>query len=342
MGTVLFAHNQIHHKKYPGQIYLYGEEHSVEKILQKEIELWQSHYENGIRDLFLELPYYTAEYLNIYLKEKDDKILKEIFDDWKGTAFYSKEMFNFFVEIKNLCPQTIFHGFDVGHQYKTTGKRFIIYLENSGQKDSDKYLQTKKILEQGIIYYGKSGTEKAAYRENKMAENFLYELSTLTDTSCRSKRNVGIIAICGSAHIKNKTACVHTPCMEAQLKLVYGNNLHSEDMRTLIEETGNIPTEKIQIGEKTYTAFYYGKQNLIGFKDYLYREFWQLENAYSDFKNKPKTGDVLPHDNYPMEVKPKQVFVIDYVKTDKTRQRLYYISDGTLWNGRPSTENIQP
>ena len=46
-----------------GQIYLFGEEHGVEKILNKEVEIWNDYYHNqNMRHLFVELPYYTAEY----------------------------------------------------------------------------------------------------------------------------------------------------------------------------------------------------------------------------------------------------------------------------------------
>ncbi|MEY8395694.1 hypothetical protein AALB64_12880 [Lachnospiraceae bacterium 45-P1] len=49
-----------------GGIFLYGEKHSVNDILEKEFELWSSYYQNeGMRNLFVELPYYTAEYMNL-------------------------------------------------------------------------------------------------------------------------------------------------------------------------------------------------------------------------------------------------------------------------------------
>ncbi len=58
-----------------GEIFLYGEEHSVENILEKECELWSSYYQNdGVRDLFVELPYYTAAYMNLWIKSDGDDI----------------------------------------------------------------------------------------------------------------------------------------------------------------------------------------------------------------------------------------------------------------------------
>ena len=37
-----------------GQIYLYGEQHAVEKILNREVEIWNDHYHNhNMRHLFV-------------------------------------------------------------------------------------------------------------------------------------------------------------------------------------------------------------------------------------------------------------------------------------------------
>lgn len=70
---------------YPKQqtrIYLYGEEHGKAKTYQKEFELWRGHCENeGLRHLFLELPYFTAQYLNIWMRSKNDAILDELYHD---------------------------------------------------------------------------------------------------------------------------------------------------------------------------------------------------------------------------------------------------------------------
>ena len=38
--------------------------------------MWSSRYQNdGVRDLFVELPYYTAEYMNLWMKSDNDDIL---------------------------------------------------------------------------------------------------------------------------------------------------------------------------------------------------------------------------------------------------------------------------
>ena len=61
-----------------GQIYLYGEEHASKAILEEEFELWNTYYhDNGMRDLFVELPYYSAEFLNLWMKSDNDDILEQ-------------------------------------------------------------------------------------------------------------------------------------------------------------------------------------------------------------------------------------------------------------------------
>jgi hypothetical protein len=79
---------------------------------------------------------------------------------------------------------------------------------------------------------------------------------------------------------------------------------------------------------------------LTGFKDYVYREVWRLEDSYNDFKDNAKTGDVLPYDDYSMLIEKGQVFVVEYKKTDGSLKRMYYRSDGGVWNNRPTTEEF--
>lgn len=81
---------------YAGQMYLYGEEHGAQKIIEEEFSLWKEYYDAGMRHLFVELPCYTAEFLNIWMKETDDNILISVYEDWKGTASYNQFTFDFF------------------------------------------------------------------------------------------------------------------------------------------------------------------------------------------------------------------------------------------------------
>lgn len=316
-----------------GQIYLYGEVHGVDKILDKEFELWYEYYHNqDMRHLFVELSYYTAEFLNIWMQSDNNDILDEIYSDWAGTACYNSNVKEFYEKIKSQCPETIFHGTDVGHQYNTTGKRFLKYLQSNNKEDSEQYLLTKDAIEQGKYFYRE---HDGVYRENMMVENFIREFDKLSDES--------IMGIYGAAHtgleaMDNATNSI--PCMANQLKERYDDTICSEDLSSLAKEIEPYRVDIIQVDGKDYEALYFGKQDLAGFKDYAYREFWRLENAYDDFVDRVKTKDVLPYNNYPMLIEAGQVFVIDYTKTDGSVIRKYYRSDGHVWNNMPSTEEF--
>lgn len=317
-----------------GEIFLYGEEHSVENILNKEFELWSSYYHNdGVRDLFVELPYYTAEYINIWMKSDSDETLDMLYQDWTGTAMYSQEVINFYKQIKTECPETVFHGTDVGHQYDTTGKRFLEYLESIGQQQSESYRLSQENIVQGQYYYQHSDN---AYRENTMTENFIREFDRLNGAT--------VMGIYGSAHTNIDAmayAINSVPCMANQLHKKYGDALHTEDLTPLALNNEAYRTDTIKIGEKEYTALYFGKVDLSAiFPDYQCREFWRLENAYDDFKSNSTTGNVLPYNNYPMEVETGQVFVIEYIKADGSVVREYHRSDGNTWQGSLATEEF--
>lgn len=137
-----------------GQIYLYGEAHGVENILDQEFELWNEYYQNqGMRHLFIEFPYYTAEFLNLWMQSDSNEILDEIFSDLKGTAANTTANKEFYEKIKSQCPETIFHGTDVGHQYDTTGRRFLKYMQSNKLVDSEQYVLTQEAIDQGRYYY---------------------------------------------------------------------------------------------------------------------------------------------------------------------------------------------
>lgn len=91
-----------------GQIFLYGEEHASKEILEKEFELWNTYYsDNGMRNLFVELPYYSAEFLNLWMQSDSDDILDQLYQDWDGTAMQSQDTIDFYKQIKRECPETI-------------------------------------------------------------------------------------------------------------------------------------------------------------------------------------------------------------------------------------------
>ena len=321
-------------KQSTGHIYLYGEVHGVDKIYEKEFELWNEYYQNqDMRHLFIEFPYYTAEYLNLWMQSDNNDILDELFIDFAGTASDTPTFKEFYEKIKEQCPETIFHGTDVGHQYDSTGARFLEYLESSNLENTDQYLLTQEAIEQGKYYYEHSNE---VYRENTMVENFIREFDKLS--------NENIMGIYGGAHTGLEAMDFMTesvPCMANQLAKLYADIISSEDLSSMAKDIDPIRVETIKLNGKDYEALYFGKQNLSAFfEEYSCREFWRLENAYDDFMDNPLTGSVLPYNDYLMKIETGQIFVIDYTRKDGSVIREYHRSDGYVWNDMPSTQEF--
>lgn len=324
----------VAHTEY-GQIYLYGETHAQEVILEKELELWSWYYHNeNMRHLFVELPYYTAQFLNLWMQAEDDLILDEIFADCEGTAMHAECVRSFYMQIKETCPDTIFHGTDVGHQYDTTGARYLQYILSQDVKDAVAYELALEAIEQGKNYYEKGDDN---YRENTMVANFIREFETVGTQS--------IMGIYGSAHTGTEAMALgsfFTPCMANQLKNIYGNNLYTEDLSLLANTAEPISTEIITVNGKEYEASYYGSFDLSSIlPDYQCREFWQLEHAYEDLKDCSVKNNVLPYNNYPFTVNTGEVFMIRYTKADGSVYTEYHRSDGDTWQGAPCTKEIR-
>lgn len=320
--------------KSTGNIYLYGESHGREIMLKKEIEIWGDYYNHkGFRHLFLETSYYTAEFLNIWMHANDDEILDKVYDELEGTASHTPAVKDFYKEIKSRFPETVFHGTDVGHQYMTTGTRYLAYLSEQNKANTRQYQLAKEAIEQGKYFYGKKDD---VYRENMMVANFVREFNNLN-------KNESIMGIYGSAHtgILSMDNTNSVPSMANQLHKLYPGQLFAETLVDIVKPANPLRIDSIKINGSYYKAPYFGRANLKGFKDFAYREFWRLEGAYNDFKNNAKTGDVLPYNNYPMKMDSGQVFVIDYMKIDSTFFRKFYRSDGKVWNNLPVTEEFK-
>lgn len=214
-----------------GQIYLYGEIHNREILYEKEFELWSDYYHNrGMRHLFIEVPYFSAEYMNLWMQSDNDDIWDALFEDIDGTLAHNEGYASLYRRIKEECPETIFHGTDVGFQYWSTGERFLEYLESIGQADSEQYRLAQENIEQGQQFYGAddgSNQEDWVYREDRMAENFIREMDLLGQTD--------VMGIYGGAHteLDAKDYMTHTvPSMAAQLQERYGERVHA----VLVEE----------------------------------------------------------------------------------------------------------
>lgn len=321
-----------------GQIYLYGEIHSVCAILDKELSLWQDYYAQGLRHLFIELPYSTGEYLNLWMQDDDDELLDAVFADLTGTDCATPQTMAFYRAIKDTCPETVFHATDVGHQHNTTGARYLQYLTDSGLAGSESFRLAEQCDAQGRFY---QDNDDGAYRENRMVENFVREFEALD--------GMDVVGFYGGAHTEIGAldyATETVPCMATQLQSWYGDAVYSESLRTLDGITYYAPdsiplrTDTISVDGTDYSASYFGQQDMSWLAGYSYREFWRLEDADIALFDKPVTGDKLTYGNFPTQVYQGQVFVIDYVKNDGAVERKYYRAAGGVCNGEPSTEEF--
>lgn len=95
-------------------------------------------------------------------------------------------------------------------------------------------------------------------------------------------------------------------------------------------------TKSFTLLGKTYDAEYCGFQDLTGIQNFKMRKYWRIKNAYNDICNNYTFG-YLPYNNYPCEVKEKDVFRIEYLLEDGSGYVMYLRSDGDVLDGEPIT-----
>jgi len=112
--------------------------------------------------------------------------------------------------------------------------------------------------------------------------------------------------------------------------------------KVIVDSVPPLRVEKITANGKKYDASYFGEVDISSWSTYAKREFWRLEGAYDDFVNLPRTGDVLPYNNYPpIGMKTGEMFIIDYTSKDGTVDRTYYVADGVIWNTMICTSKVE-
>lgn len=201
------------------RLYLYGEFHANDELLQRELALWKDYYAGGMRDLFVELPYYTAQYLNRWMQADNDRILMEVYTDWKGSASYHQNVLDFYRGIKAACPETVFHGTDVGHQYGSTGYRYLKLLRSEGKRDTEEYRLASENIDQGLEFYR---TQDGEFRENAMTQNLLREYRALGGGS--------VMGIYGAYHT-SMTSDDGVQTMASRLTEALGDSVIFHDLR---------------------------------------------------------------------------------------------------------------
>jgi len=314
------------------RIYLFGEQHTVQAHLDKQFELWSDFYHNDdMRHLFVEMPYFSCEFLNIWMKADNDEILDMLFEDASGSALASPNVKEFISRIKKELPETIFHGTDVGHQINT-GQRFLEYLRNNGLEESEIYRLTMENIEQGEMFYNEFNQNHSS-RAEMMYENFVRTFESLKDENIMSAfYGMGNVAF---GHYPDYAG--GGPTLAQKLKERYGKNVHTVNLQHMISEELAV-ADTIVINGKEYRATYFGERE-FNHEGLAKMEFWRIEDA-SDLKNNPLTGDILPYDYYLMAIEIGQIFAIRLTFHDGNTIMSYQRSNGTIWNGVEVTEDF--
>lgn len=317
------------------RIYLYGEDHGQAVQYEEELKAWQNFYNNqNMRHLFIESGYSTAQMLNQWMKAEDDSILLEIYENWKETQAYTQSNLEFYKGIKQTCPETIFHGTDVGHQHSTNDRMLLRQLEEKGLTDCEEYKITLLNITQAMDYYG---TKDYAVRENYMVANFIREFDSLPETE-------KIMGIYGSAHVfDEKDWSGKVPSMIKQIRKNYKNSkdlIVTTDISYMKTEIEPLGTEEFTIKGKVYKASYFGEEDLTGFRDYKCRKYWRIENPDETLMKLRSKIDCLPYDNYIMPIKVGDVLRVEYTKLNDSKSVVYYRADGKIYEGQPCTNRI--
>jgi len=323
-------------EKSTGQIFLYGEGHGIPEIMERQLEIWHDYYHSqNMRHMFIEAEYFTAEFLNMWMQSDNDDIVYELFDDWAGagTLAHNPYFLEFFKIIKREFPETVFHGVDVGHLYRSTGERFLQYLRDNGMQGTERYLLALESMEQGRHFYrDHPGEPDWGFRATAKTGNFIREFDRLG--------NQDVMGIFGVAHTRfgfmGTMGFPDVPTLAQSLRDRYGDSVHSTDLwswfRIGIEPAGR---DTITINGVDYNALYFGTDS-TAFRNIVSRSFWRLENAYDDFVGNPATGDYFFGDeDFPFWMELNQVLVMYVTSTDGSVSRWFYRSDGEEWQGIP-------
>ena len=265
-----------------GEIFIYGEEHANASCLDKELALWQTFYGQGMRHLFIEMGAGSTLLLNRWMAAEDDAYWDMVYGACEGTLFHAEVVADFYHQIKETCPDTIFHGFDIEHQYATSGEKARQLLEDEGKTDTDGYRAVERSIKQGVMYYRRGADDEAdVQREYALANNFCTAFDALG--------GISVVAFCGGAHadpngMDHQTGTV--PSMAAQIAAHYGSKVTLTCANLAREEKPKMEplrTDTLTIAGKSYTASYFGEQDISDWSDYASREFWRVEGGYDAF-----------------------------------------------------------
>ena len=318
-----------------GGIFLYGEWHSDAACIARELELWDYFYAQGMRHLFIEIAYYRAEFLNLWMAADNDEILDQIYEDSDGTQEHPDVTLLFYHSIKEKNPETIFHGIDIGFLNETTGKRYLEYLESIGQKDSEVYAIAEENINQGKEFYRldtRSQWQSHEYREQRMAENFRREYDKLG--------NENIMGIFGTQHVVTSAQADSffssgKITMAMMLEESYGSRIRSTMLPNAVYHDYALETMTVNgkeyVAERCATMDNQSGNMVEGNQSQV---FWKLLDAYEDLKDCPLNEEKADCFFFPMLIEPNQVYVVDFIKLNGEMERHFYRTDEAILSFR--------
>ena len=175
------------------------------------------------------------------MKSGEDAILQQWYDDMEGERAHVEPILDFFRAVRENCPETVFHGTDIGLRYETSGSRYLNYLEEMGQAGSEQYRLAQACIDQGKTYEEK---KDAVWREEALTQNFIREY----DASGSEK----VVGIYGDAHCdpRRKAGKNEKGCMARQLQDAYGDVISYEAIESMVKIESDKMLEKQPSGKK--------------------------------------------------------------------------------------------
>ena len=232
------------------------------------------------------------------MQADNDELLRWLWsdgeDDRDSAPVEALLLFDFYKAIKANCPETVFHGTDIEHEYDTLGASYLSDLESAGKQDSEEYARTVLTCEQGKQAHQDGETDEGfRYRETCLVENFIYELERLDPQP--------VMGIYGFAHVEgviteHQKSLAGDSNMVTQLFERYGSRISA----TCLSLAGNSARSADAIGPltvngKTYETLYVGEHDLsIWAIPYKHVVYWRLKDSWSDFESTPVAGTLNP------------------------------------------------
>ena len=311
-----------------GRLLLVGEWRRGNKLyLDRELALWQECYQQGMRDLFVELEYAFGGYLNLWMQSDSDDYFEQFWQDYVNKwGFDSFLLRDFYRAIKATCPETVFHAVDVGW-YSNAGWRYIHLLEAQGKQDTPEYARARENLKQGRTFNGiRNNNERNQYWETCIAENVAEAFESLGGRDA-----MGIFDI---ARINGG----EKPFPEYETVLEYLLARYPDAIE--VKEYPPV-MDTVIIGDREYAAEYGGAFEPTSEKVLLYH-VWRIEGGYETFKDAPLTGDSFYCYWLLFPVETGRVYVLRFDLADGSEEYVYYRTDGDERNGYPIAVEFIP